>query len=178
MYDDRTPGAARVSPTAGAADELVDVLDTAGRVLRTTTRRDMRTNRLRHRSTYILVTGSDGRLLIHRRAEDKDLWPGRWDIAVGGVVAAGEKPDDAARRELAEEIGVVSSLTFLGIDSFDDEISVEAWLYTTVSDGPFVFADEEVVETEWVHPERIAALTEERAFCPDSLALYSSHLAA
>ena len=32
----------------------------------------------------------DGRLLVHRRSDDKDLWPGRWDLAVGGVVAAGE----------------------------------------------------------------------------------------
>ena len=48
----------------------------------------------------------DGRLLVHRRADDKDVWPGRWDLAVGGVVAAGEDYDTAAVREVAEEIGV------------------------------------------------------------------------
>ena len=60
-----------------------------------------------HFAVYIAVQGSDGRLLVHQRSFDKDVRPGAWDIAVGGVVGAGEAYDDAAARELAEEIGVV-----------------------------------------------------------------------
>ena len=66
----------------------------------------MRRHRLRHRATFVVVRCSRGHVLMHRRSDTKDLWPGRWDLAVGGVVTAGEGYDDAARRELAEEVGV------------------------------------------------------------------------
>ena len=41
-------------------------------------------------------TSSAGQLLVHRRSDAKDLWPGRWDVGVGGVVGAGEAWADAA----------------------------------------------------------------------------------
>lgn len=57
----------------------------------------------------------DGRVLVHRRAEGKDLWPGAHDAACGGVVLAGESPDDATRRELAEEVSIEGALTVRGV---------------------------------------------------------------
>jgi len=42
-------------------------------------------------SLYVLVVSLDGRrLLVHRRADWKDVWPGRWDVCFGGVAGAGE----------------------------------------------------------------------------------------
>ena len=66
----------------------------------------MRAENLRHRSVAIIVTSSDGRLLVHRRADHKDVFPGLWDLAAGGVVAPGETYELAAERELAEELGI------------------------------------------------------------------------
>src|SRR3954447_5289866 len=88
------------------AGELVDVVDDDGRVVRVVTRAEMRAGCLRHRCTFIVVRNTAGEVLIHRRSEDKDLWPGRWDLACGGVVTAGEAWEPAARRELAEELGI------------------------------------------------------------------------
>ena len=42
---------------------------------------------------HVCAFDSRGRLLIQRRAKEKTLWPGRWDVSVGGGV---ESP--AARR--------------------------------------------------------------------------------
>ncbi len=86
--------------------ELVDVVDDDDRVTATVTRAQMRAENLQHRSVGIAVLGTDGRLLVHRRADDKDVWPGRWDLAAGGVVAAGEEYAAAAVRELREEVGI------------------------------------------------------------------------
>ena len=36
----------------------------------------------------------------------KDVYPSYYDVAVGGVVGAGESYDDGAQRELAEELGI------------------------------------------------------------------------
>ena len=98
--------------------ELVEHVDLRGRVIEVVTRSRMRAENLRHRSVAIIVTGSDGRLLVHRRADDKDLYPGWWDIAAGGVVGAGEDHDSAAARELAEELGVTGvALDFVAVDT-------------------------------------------------------------
>jgi hypothetical protein len=44
-------------------------------------------------------------------------------------------------------------------------------VFRVTSDGPFTFADGEVVEARFVTPDALAALRETAAFCPDSLAL-------
>ena len=72
----------------GSADELVDVVDEHDRVVRVVTRGEMRSDRLRHRTVFIVVVNSSGDVLAHRRADHKDVWPGRWDLAAGGVLAS------------------------------------------------------------------------------------------
>src|SRR5882672_3408640 len=89
-----------------AGDELVDVIDEAGRTAGTVTRREMRARRLPHRCVYVLVFNRQGELFIHLRTATKDVYPSRWDVTVGGVLAAGESFDAGARRELGEELGV------------------------------------------------------------------------
>ncbi len=65
--------------------EMVEEVDAAGNVLRLVSRREMRAEGLRHRSVFIAVMSEAGQILVHRRAETKDVWPGWWDLAVGGV---------------------------------------------------------------------------------------------
>ena len=156
-----------------AGGEPVDIVDAHDRVVGTATRRRMRAERLRHRAVFVVITSTAGELLVHRRSDDKDLWPGRWDIAVGGVVAAGESYDDAARRELAEEVGVGDGepVAIGGGSYVDDDVNLVARCYRVVHDGPFHFADGEVVEARWVDAAGLAVLLAGESFVPDSLAL-------
>jgi 8-oxo-dGTP pyrophosphatase MutT (NUDIX family) len=157
----------------GPGDELVDVVDDADCVVRTVTRREMRAGRLRHRAVFVAVMHPDGRLLVHQRSFTKDLWPGQWDLAVGGVVAAGEPYDAAAVRELAEEVGVTGVVPEpLGGGSYaDDDVTLVGRCYRVVAPGPITFADGEVIAAEWVHLVDVPRLVAERAFLPDSQAL-------
>src|SRR5690349_20517017 len=93
----------------GMSEELVDVIDEAGRTVGTVTRREMRERRLPHRSTYVLVFNGRGELFVHLRTATKDVFPGHWDVTIGGVVAAGETFDQGAVREIAEELGVAGT---------------------------------------------------------------------
>lgn len=153
--------------------ELVDIVDEDDAVIATVTRRRMRAERLLHRCVAVAVVGGDGRLLVHRRSDDKDLWPGRWDVAVGGVVTAGEAYEQAARRELGEEIGVTGAeLHSIGGGRYADaDVSSIMQCYTIRHDGPFRFEDGEVVEARWVTFEELAELLATKRFVPDSVAV-------
>jgi isopentenyldiphosphate isomerase len=154
-------------------EELVDIVDDADKVIATVTRSEMRAKRLQHRSVGIAVISSDGRLLIHRRSESKDIWPGWWDIAAGGVVASGESYEDAARRELAEELGIeVAEMDFLGRAHYvDDDLAAICHGYRVVHDGPFTFNDGEVEEARWVTFGELDTMRATHHFLPDSIAM-------
>jgi 8-oxo-dGTP pyrophosphatase MutT (NUDIX family) len=154
-------------------EELVDIVDDDDNVIGTVTRSEMRANRLQHRSVGIAVIAGDGRLLIHRRSETKDIWPGWWDIAAGGVVASGESYEDAARRELAEELGIVDTpIEYLGRAHYvDDDLAAMCRGYRVVHDGPFTFADGEVAESLWVTFDELDAMRVTHRFLPDSIVL-------
>ena len=163
-----------------ATDDLVDVVDDFDRVERVTTRAWMRRDNLRHRGVGIAVLDSDDRLLIHRRADDKDVWPGYWDMAAGGVLASGESYVDGARRELFEELGIVDApLHFVGELRFeDDSVRVITHYFIARHDGEVVFTDGEVVEARWVTAEEFADLLGVLTWCPDSLSMVPDVLMA
>lgn len=164
---------------AAASAEQVEVVDLTGAVIDVVTRAAMRAGRLRHRCTYVLVVDDDERLIVHRRAPWKDVWPGRWDVAFGGVVGVGEAWADAARRELAEEAGVDADLREVGSGAYDDEdVSVLGHVYLARHDGPFSFPDGEVVESDRVPLAEVEAWIRTHELCPDSLALAAAVLPA
>lgn len=155
-----------------ASHEAVEEVDERGRPLRVVSRAEMRYGNLRHRAVYVLVVDAVGRLLVHRRADWKDVWPGRWDVAFGGVAGVGETPAETARRELAEEAGVTAAVEPLGGGRYEDaEVRVVGDAFLTRCEGPFTFADGEVVETTWVAVDELPAWLAGRAVCPDSVAI-------
>jgi isopentenyldiphosphate isomerase len=161
------------------AQELVDLLDDSGNRIGTVTRAEMRANRLPHPCTYILVFHPDGRILIHQRTSTKDIFPGYWDLCIGGVNSAGEDFDTAAGRELKEEIGIQSTLEYLFPFQYaDDRTIVFGKVYRTTHPGPFQLQPEEVVQTEWVLIENLTSLFEVRPFCPDGIKVWQSYLSS
>lgn len=152
---------------------MVEEVDEDGAVLRVVTRAEMRAGNLRHRSVGVVVRRpGDRAVLTHRRAAWKDLWPGMWDVAFGGVCAVGEDPDRSGVRELEEEAGVrlePAALRFLGRDTFEDgAVRVIGFLYETEHAGPFTFADGEVEEVMWVPFDDLPGWLAGHEVVPDS----------
>jgi isopentenyldiphosphate isomerase len=162
---------------ADPANELVDILDADGRPVRVATRGEMRRRRLPHRAVYVLVFNHHGELFIHQRTATKDIWPSRWDVAVGGVPAAGESFDDAARRETAEELGVeVEPVPLFAIHHADAASIVFGMVYRAVHDGPFRLQPEEIIGGEFVSLAVVRSRSECQQFCPDGLAVLERFL--
>lgn len=99
---------------------------------------------LLHRSVQVLVFGSDGRLLLQRRSQRKDLFPGYYCASASGHVMAGEGYVETARREVKEELGIAPPLTYLGKSLVRSLCETEmTQVFLACSDGPFHFHPDE-----------------------------------
>ncbi|MFI0240791.1 NUDIX hydrolase [Streptomyces sp. NPDC016845] len=89
-----------------SAEEIVDIVDEEDRVIGQAPRGEAYRQGLRHRTAFILARDPEGNVFVHRRTTTKLVFPGRYDMFVGGVVGTGESYDEAALREAEEELGV------------------------------------------------------------------------
>lgn len=163
-----------------SADELVDLVDEDDHVVEVVTRAEMRARGegARHRACYVAVLTTTDELVVHRRADWKDVYPGWWDVCFGGVLGAGEEWDAAARRELLEEAGVVADPVLLGAAAWAAPgVRLNARVFLARSDGPFTCPDGEVVEVRTVPRADIRAWVAGHDVCPDSVDLVLPHLA-
>jgi len=95
-------------------DELLPVVDTSDRQVGLASRARIHAQGLLHRAVHVLVFAPDGRLWLQRRSQAKDRFPGKWTSSASGHVDPGEGYDQAAARELKEELGLALELTCLG----------------------------------------------------------------
>ncbi|XP_058113985.1 nudix hydrolase 3 [Magnolia sinica] len=97
-----------------------------------------------HRAVHVWIFAeSTQELLLQRRADCKDSWPGLWDISSAGHVSAGDTSLQTVRRELHEELGVN-----LPKDAF--ELLFVFLSECTINDGNYInkeFTDEYLVTT-------------------------------
>ncbi|MGV7468041.1 NUDIX domain-containing protein, partial [Mycobacterium kansasii] len=57
-----------------------------------------------HRAVHVWIyCESTNELLLQKRSDCKDSWPGQWDISSAGHISAGDSSLITARRELHEE---------------------------------------------------------------------------
>ena len=155
-------------------DEAVDLVDREDRRVGTATLERCLREGLLHRAVAVLVIRSDGKVLIQVRSR-KDHWqPGRWTLSCTGHVKAGEGYEHAARRELAEELGIkadVTPVTKLRLPRVRGRGSVE-WevvsLFTSRTDEP---PSIDPVELDGVHalsPGELDELMDGRRLTPDA----------
>ena len=91
---------------AQSPDEVFDVVDASDRVIGRATRSEVHARGLLHRAVHILWVRADGQLCLQRRSHAKDSCPGLLSSSCAGHLDVGETYDVAARRELAEELGI------------------------------------------------------------------------
>jgi isopentenyl-diphosphate delta-isomerase len=162
-----------------ARNERVIIVDDNNAVVGAAPRHEMRAKRLPHRATFILVFDSKDRILVQKRTDTKDVYPGYYDLAAGGVVTEGESYDESALREAAEELGIHGVPLESRFDFYFEDPGNRCFgrVYSCVCDGPFTLQPEEVVSVEFfglsdVLDGRIEPLT------PDTLEALRRYLQA
>jgi isopentenyldiphosphate isomerase len=162
----------------GAAEEIIVIVDEHNQVVGAAPRREMRAMRLPHRSTYVLVFNSHRELYVQKRTLTKDVFPGYFDVAAGGVVLAGETYEQGAVRELEEEMGIRSiPLNRLFEFYFEDE-HTRLWgcAFSCMYDGAVVLQEEEVESGAFVPVSDILRRAETEPFTPDGMYVLQRYL--
>ena len=152
------------------AQEVVLLVDQENNPIGSTTRREMRTNHLLHRSTFIYVLNPEGKLYVQMRTDTKDVYPSYYDPATGGVISASDPSDEiSARRELQEELGIHPEELNFHFNYFYNCNENPVWcaVFTTKWDGELILQPEEVQWVELMTPQEIITRSQTEKFCPD-----------
>ena len=152
-------------------EELVDWIDDLDDVVESLPRSEIRARNLLHRVSATLVFDSNGRLFIHQRTTTKDVYPGLFDLMVGGTVTSGESYAQNACREIAEELGVrgVPLYHLLHHRYQDQYTNNQIYLFACRYEGEITLQPEEVADGFWADEVKTAQVLAKGGICPDSL---------
>ncbi|MGW1977284.1 NUDIX hydrolase [Streptomyces sp. NPDC001889] len=147
--------------------ELVEHVDEHDRVLGVIERDEaVRENRL-HRIAATICRDREGRILVLRRSGALARFPGYYDAMVGGAVDVGESYEEAAVRELGEELGVRAPVRFLFKLLFREGIS-PIWLgvHEAVVTEAVVPDSGEIDWYDWLTLDELRAVLDAWCFVP------------
>lgn len=134
---------------------------------------------LLHGASHIWIVRKEDngavKVLVQKRCEDKDSFPGCFDCSSAGHVDAGETFEEAALRELKEELGISATqaeLRFLffqhvhgdnifhGRRFINNEINAVYMLEKEVNIEDIVFEPKEIAGVEWQDLDEILKILE------------------
>ncbi|MBG9783313.1 NUDIX hydrolase [Shouchella lehensis] len=122
-----------------------------------------------HLVVHVCIFNSKGDMLIQQRQPFKYGWPNLWDITCGGSAVAGDTSQQAASRELFEELGIsydfktIRPHITINFDrGFDDYYLIEQDIDLT----KLVLQSEEVKAAKWASKEEILTLIQLGEFVP------------
>lgn len=148
--------------------EFVDIVDVNGQPTGEITERS-RAHRegFRHRTSHVWLTRKRGetiQLLLQKRSDNKDSFPGCYDISSAGHIPAGDGFEESALRELSEELGITASAAslidcgvrrfrferdFHGVHFIDDQVSRIYAMQCDLPETAFTLQKEEVSSVKW-----------------------------
>ena len=105
----------------------------------------------------VFLFNTKGNIILQKVALSKKTDPGKWSYSAAGHVDAGETYEQAALRELSEEMGIkATKIDFLGKDYTLKNGKPRAFhhVFKVISDDKITFEPTEVAEVkEWTLPE-------------------------
>ena len=166
--------------------EYLDIVDESGQPTGvTTSREEAHRKGILHRTAHVWViqkTGQGYDILLQKRSEEKDSFPGLYDTSSAGHIPAGDEPLESALRELKEELGIAAAANelryagsfriryekeFHGRMFRDNEVT---WVYVyeeAVDISTLVLQESEVSKVRWFDLEEVwnEIKTDRSRFC-------------
>jgi len=153
--------------------ELLDVVDKENNVIGSQPRDEVHEKGLPHRTVMFFVLDEQGRILVTKRTENKDFFPGYWSIVLGGHVKAGESYEDALLSEMKEEVGTIGEYKEIGefIKDIEEETEHVKVYSVSIDTKKIKLCTEEVEIGEFWTKEKIKIEMNQRDFLPETYQL-------
>ena len=138
-------------------NNLITIVDKNNNVIGTARRQDTQRKGLWHRIAIVYISNSQNEIYIQKRSPKAESSPSMWDHSAAGHVDADEIPENAAKRELKEELGINSNrLTYISTYKTQRKsgkrIFNRYWhLYCLTYDGKINLQEDEVATGKFVN---------------------------
>jgi isopentenyl-diphosphate delta-isomerase len=116
--------------------ELIDIVDVSNNVIGVATKDEVRAKKLLCRVVFVIILNDHDELLLQQRKATKKTYPLYWSGSAAGHVTSGESYEQAAYRELQEELGIHTPLTELGRFTSEPDQEIVA-VFVGRSNGPY-----------------------------------------
>lgn len=151
--------------------EILDVVSEEDEIMRTATREEVVQDKLRHRAIIVFVFDDQGKLFLQKRSKDAYSHQGKYALSCAGKVKSGEAYEDAAERELKEELGITTPLIYITKTKHDDGQKFFAHVYAIQFQGDLTFEDGEVESGVFVSQGELAKYLDSDEVAPDDRTL-------
>jgi isopentenyl-diphosphate delta-isomerase len=150
---------------------LIDRVDDLNHAIGTVPRAKVFDEGANFRTVHVLVFNHSGSVLLQQLSASRDRSPLQWGSSVAGYLHAGETYYEAARRRLAEELGLRTPLRRVGVTMMpDDGVKKFVGVYTTIADSPHISEPDHIAQLEFVPPNVVEAdIVEDPARYTDTL---------
>lgn len=159
--------------------EYFDIVDIAGNIIGKASRKECHSNpNLLHRVSHILVFNSQNKLYLQKRSIHKDIQPGKWDTSVGGHLNLGESFEQAAIRELNEELGITNP-TLIHLYDYIWHTNRESELVRTfkiIYDEAITFDKDEIEDGRFFSFNEIQSAISSNIFTPNFIEEYHRYI--
>ncbi|MBE5819186.1 MAG: NUDIX domain-containing protein [Clostridiales bacterium] len=154
-------------------EEMLDTFDINGNFLAVRTKSYCHSQKPEcfHKTVWLWIVDTNGRVLVQLRSKNKSFMPDLWDISSAGHVIAGESAIDACIREAKEELGI--SLLKADIEFCEQIVSTQfnelGQFYITRLDPDscnFTLQREEVQDVRWLEYTDFVSLLYSDKFVP------------
>ncbi len=158
--------------------EILDIVDDNNQVTGKADRKEIYDKNLPHRIVHVLVFNSSGEMLVQLSSRQKSFRPNYWGTSAGGHVMSGESYEQAATRELKEEIGVEGKLEPFCEELYVHEGKLKKFIkvFRTVIDEGFDLKKDEVEKIGFFPLEVIQDMVNnDENFHPELLMILQKH---
>ncbi len=130
--------------------EFLDIVDEENEVVGAAPIDEIYSKRLNHRIVHVMIFNDKGEIFLQQRSAKKEFCPGHWVTSAGGHVQKGETYEQAAKREMKEELGINIPLTKIHESPYDHyKMRKFLQVFRGISEGPFKFNEDEVAGGRW-----------------------------
>lgn len=135
--------------------ELLDIVDKNGAFTgEIVERKKAQELGLLHWEVIIVVVNEKKQILLQKRSANEKHFPNKWALC-SGLVISGESCDEAAVRELKEELGVEFQISDLHLLEGNLNLTRFYYVITNYDESQFVIQKEELSSVKWFDLDEI-----------------------